>query len=505
MDDNSENDSGKVYDFKDPKTSGVVSVTKNWDDSSSNDKRTVPDVSISTVDPSKLNRTYTITFHGNGLKFADGSEENTVIYNGSGQIISGTYNIPIGAFVEWCFDTAFKYKAIFNDNGTLTSSFLNSIDHTSIDLYAKEKTFVLKKGAEFYKLIPSTATSVVFTDEITPASATLIDVDADGDGGVVAWMDGTTLKVSTQIKGLKMQANPYSSYMFDNKRNLKNIDLTMLDTQNVTSMYSMFRYCIGLTALDLSHLDTRNVTDMNAMFFYCCKLTTLDLSHLDTRNVTDMSSMFFYCSGLTTLDLSPLDTRNVINMGDMFSKCNRLTALDLSPLDTRNVTNMGDMFSGCSSLTNLNLTALDTSKVTDMDSMFAGCRSLVSLDLSPLDTGNVTSMRYMFDGCSGLTSLDLTPFDTSKVTNMDYMFRNCNSLTSLNLTSINTNKVKTMLLTFYSCNDLTSLSLGKTFKFVGTRYYLPAGTWYSSNGTAYTSDGTTCTIPNNKADTYTRR
>ena len=44
-------DSGKVYDFKDSKTSGVVTVTKNWDDSSSNDKRPVPDVSISTVEP----------------------------------------------------------------------------------------------------------------------------------------------------------------------------------------------------------------------------------------------------------------------------------------------------------------------------------------------------------------------------------------------------------------------------------------------------------------------
>lgn len=37
-------DSGKVYDFKDSKTSGVVAVTKNWDDSLSNDERPVPDV-----------------------------------------------------------------------------------------------------------------------------------------------------------------------------------------------------------------------------------------------------------------------------------------------------------------------------------------------------------------------------------------------------------------------------------------------------------------------------
>ena len=65
-------------------------------------------------------------------------------------------------------------------------------------------TFVLKKGSDFNELIPSTATSVVFTDETMPASTELIDVDADGDGGVVAWIDGSTLKVSTQNKGLNL-------------------------------------------------------------------------------------------------------------------------------------------------------------------------------------------------------------------------------------------------------------------------------------------------------------
>ena len=58
---------------------------------------------------------------------------------------------------------------------------------------------------------------------------------------------------------------------------------------------------------------------------------------------------------------------------------------------------------------------------------------------------------------------------------------------------------------FYSCYELTSLSIGDKFAFVGSDYQLHSGTWYASNGTAYTSNGTTCTIPNNKADTYTRR
>ena len=48
------------------------------------------------------------------------------------------------------------------------------------------------------------------------------------------------------MKGLKAQANTNSSYMFYSKSNLKKIDLTMLDTRNVTNMRAMFSACSGL-------------------------------------------------------------------------------------------------------------------------------------------------------------------------------------------------------------------------------------------------------------------
>ena len=111
--------------------------------------------------------------------------------------------------------------------------------------------------------------------------------------------------------------------------------------------------------------------------------------------------------------------------------------------------------------------------------MFEGCSKLMVLDLSSLDTDNVTDMSWMFEGCSSLTNLDLSIFNTTNVTNMKAMFSRCYKLTSLNL--------------------------GSNFSFVGSNYCLPSGTWYASDGTAYTSDGNSCTIPNNTADTYTRR
>lgn len=186
---------------------------------------------------------------------------------------------------------------------------------------------------KFNKLIPDTVTEILFTDEIKPAEAEIIDVDADGDGGVVAWAenDGSVIKVSTQVKGMKVKAAKNSGDMFYSKQNLTNIDLSMLDTSNVTNMCSMSRDCRGLTALDLSPLNTQNITDMSYMFNSCRGLTALDLSPLDTQNVASMEDMFNGCSGLTALDLSSFDTQKVTSISDMFYWCNSLTILTTGP------------------------------------------------------------------------------------------------------------------------------------------------------------------------------
>lgn len=106
-----------MYDFKDPKTSGVVVVTKTWEDSLSNDERPVPDISISTAKPSKNPLGYTITYHGNGLTFDDGSTENEIIVNSSGKIVSGQYKIPGNTSVAWYSDSQCTSKIETDNNG----------------------------------------------------------------------------------------------------------------------------------------------------------------------------------------------------------------------------------------------------------------------------------------------------------------------------------------------------------------------------------------------------
>ena len=172
------------------------------------------------------------------------------------------------------------------------------------------------------------------------------------------------------------------------------------------------------------------------------KITSIDLSSLDTSQVTDMSKMFFGCSSLTSLDVSNFDTSQVTDMSYMFRMCSSLTSLDLSNFDTSKVTNMSGMFGGLygfpsMGIEKINVSNFDTSQVTNMSDMFLNCEKLTSLDVSNFDTSKVTDMSHMFESCSSLISLDVSNFDTSKVTNMENMFCDCPAWDTVDQTKFN--------------------------------------------------------------------
>ena len=72
---------------------------------------------------------------------------------------------------------------------------------------------------------------------------------------------------------------------------LTTVDLSNLDTSNITSLYGMFENCESLTSVNLSNFNTSKVTDMRYMFYRCAKLSSLDVSSFNTSKVTTMSFM----------------------------------------------------------------------------------------------------------------------------------------------------------------------------------------------------------------------
>lgn len=149
-------------------------------------------------------------------------------------------------------------------------------------------------------------------------------------------------------------------------------------TEDKVDCSNMFDYCTNMSSVSgLSHL--KNVISTFCMFVHCASLVSVDVSDLDTSQVTNMESMFRNCVSLTSLDLSSFDTSQVVTMKTMFNHCISLTSLDLSSFDTSKVTVMLSMFSDCASLTSLDLSSFDTSTVVSADNMFSGCSSLTNI------------------------------------------------------------------------------------------------------------------------------
>ena len=253
-------------------------------------------------------------------------------------------------------------------------------------------------------------------DNIVPTTATESwDISEASDGSVMAYVedDGTgNGKYKLTIGGKDgIIATENMRYYFAGFSEMTSIDLSALDTSEVTNMVQMFRYCSGLTRLDVSNFDTSKVTDMSSMFGWCRSLINLDVSNFDTSKVIDMNYMFGDCSSLTSLDLSNFDTSNVTDMHTMFTQCFSLASLDVSNFDTSNVTNMHYMFSSCSSLTNLDVRNFDTSNVTDMGGMFYGCSSLTNLDFRKATFDKVTIYSSMFQ--SSLSTINIITKDAT--------------------------------------------------------------------------------------------
>lgn len=277
-----------------------------------------------------------------------------------------------------------------------------------------------------------------------------------------------TLKPNSKAQNIELKVNGVNEQIDINED--KTFEHTFTNVP-VTNMDNFTSACKDeLNTLDLSSLNTSQVTSMIEAFYGCRNLTSIDLTNVDTSNVTDMTMMFFNNYNLTSLDVSNFDTSNVTNMSSMFGDCSGLTSLDVSNFVTSKVTNMSSMFQGCSSLKSIDVSNFDTSQVTDMNNMFQGCYiyGLTSLDVSNFNTSNVTDMSSMFDyGTSqsdlysqGLISLDVSNFNTSKVTNMYYMFAKHRKLTDLYI-NFDVRSIKDDYYSyrgiFYNCSSLKNV------------------------------------------------
>ena len=337
----------------------------------------------------------------------------------------------------------YKENVIQNETTTPSSSsstFLNTeVLRNQIESITIEKTNVVPSDAKYNK-----------------------DISSKQDGSVMLWYtdkDNNSLyEISIGSENGSVEANTNGSGMFAYLDNVSSLDLSGLDTSNMTSMTHMFYNSSKLVNIDLSEFKTSKLLYFNNMFNGCSSLVNLDLSSFDTSKISNFSNLFKDCTSLKKINLSSFDTHSATIFAFTFMNCQSLENLNLSNFNTSKVTTMSGMFYNCSSLTSLDLSNFNTTNVTSMGSgMFYNCNKLTSLDLSNFNTSKVTDMSDMFNSCSSLININLSNFNTINLTNMYSMFYRCSALSSLDLSSFNISKVTNMYKTFMLCSNLTTI------------------------------------------------
>ena len=272
-------------------------------------------------------------------------------------------------------------------------------------------------------------------------------------------------KELVKLKNIKIIQNGMNKVetarsMFENCRNLVDINLSGIDFQNAVSAEGMFRNCNNLVKIDLGEFNTKKVESFASMFEGCENLISLNFEKIITEKCKSFRNMFLKCKLLKSINLTLFDTRLAEDMSGMFDICGSLERLDLSSFNTPNLTNMRSMFKDCHSLKEILWNKnFNTSKVTNMLYLFYNCESLEYITLSFFNTQQVMLFGGMFTNCKKLTNLDLSSFDTSNGTNMSFMFYGCSGLSSLNLIKFKVNNVVTMNSMFAGCSILKTLDL----------------------------------------------
>ena len=387
----------------------------------------------------------TITLASNEIVTSDVSIYTLYIYidgNRDNPITMSNNNFRFNIYGE---GTGAIYKENVMQNETTTpssssSTFLNTeVLRNQIESIKIEKNNIVPSDAKYSK-----------------------DISSKQDGSVMLWYtdkDNNSLyEVSIGSENGSLEANTNGSGMFSYLDNVDTLDLTGLDTSNMTSMSRMFYKSTSLKNIDVSGFDTSKVVNMIFMFNNCSSLISLDLSSFNTSNVTNMEAMFQNDVNLENITFGDnFNTSKVKDMIAMFASCKKLSYINLSNFDTSNVKEMQSMFYYCENLKSLDLSNFDTSQVINMYAMFMNCSSLKELDLSSFDTSKVTNMQSMFFSCKNLENLNLSSFNTSNVTTISYMINNCSSLKYLDIRNAELSKVSTCLKPFYGIKNTTKI------------------------------------------------
>lgn len=311
---------------------------------------------------------------------------------------------------------------------------LQNENYTFINTYLSNTDLYFYYSSKKYYILPFTdiiTVPVSITDNLTSFS-TLISI-----GGNTTTQNHTSLSTTNNICRQydayipdNTQLDVSSDYVYEKTFYGKNGIETGILTQDISSSFADINAEVYSKIRNTyDNMEPRILSDSDKTIdknIYFIPTNSKGQPLLDTSNVTNMYSMFERCKKLVTIPL--LNTSKATNMTSTFRSCTNLITIPL--LDISNATTVHGMFATCTSLIDVPL--LDTSHVTTIDELFCDCSSLTAIPT--LNTSSATTMKNMFNDCTNLTTVPV--LDTSKVTDMSNIVVNCPNLSEESLNNI---------------------------------------------------------------------
>lgn len=380
----------------------------------------------------------------------------------------------IGPFFRIFFGVQFSFGLLFLGHGVVKADSLTNLDSLVKSNLVEQKSFS--------------------TLSIANGTFGTCDWDIDADGqltiyagelgkGIGNW-NSFSKSITSVVVEPGVKANQNSNSLFYDLTQATTIDVTNLDTSEVTDFSKMFAFNdSNLSKLQeivgIENLDTSAAIDLSNMFSKAKNLAgNLDVSNFKTENVTDMSGMFYNVSA-NIIGLKNFNTSKVNNLDSIFSNSSLTTTADIADWDVSKVTNFSNLFFSSKELSDIDLSKWNMENATDISYLFRYCTKINSLkglenwnisnvknmsftfgnlnlselpDIVNWNTSNVTDMSGTLSGLSNVTSLDLSKWNTSNVTDMSNMFQNDSKLIEVaGLSDLNTGKVQNASQIFLGC------------------------------------------------------
>ena len=189
---------------------------------------------------------------------------------------------------------------------------------------------------------------------------------------------------SLDVSSFNTSSATTMTYMFNYCQSLPYVDLSSFDVSAVEEdgLKYMFNHCESMTSIDVNHFNLENATSLTYFMAYMYSLESLDLSGLDTYNITNMSNIFNGQKSRTSIKLGgKFTTENCTTLTYMFNNNDAMVEFNADDLDTSNCTTLNYIFHDCDVLQKIDLSAMDLISATSITHMFERNPNLTELRL----------------------------------------------------------------------------------------------------------------------------